>query len=227
VPSLILLRHGQASFGEADYDRLSARGVAQAQCVAADLARRGLRINLVLSGSLERQRATAEPIATGLGIGVEQDPRWDEYDSDDILASHSSSAIRQNRRPGGDVPWVSPDVFQDALEGALLAWLAADRSGPAAEAWPAFRDRVDAALENAQQGLGSGQTALVCTSSGVVAAVCLRLLDLPTKAFVAFNRVTVNAGMTRVLFGRRGATLLSFNEQAHLTAEGRSLVTYR
>jgi broad specificity phosphatase PhoE len=33
VGTLYLIRHGQASYGEADYDRLSPRGIEQAQAV--------------------------------------------------------------------------------------------------------------------------------------------------------------------------------------------------
>jgi hypothetical protein len=37
--------------------------------------------------------------------------------------------------------------------------------------------------------------------------------------------VTVNAGVTKVVRGRSGTTLVSFNEHGHLEADG--LVTYR
>ncbi len=46
-------------------------------------------------------------------------------------------------------------------------------------------------------------------------------------AFVAFNRVTANTGVTKVVHGRSGTTLVSFNEHAHRERDGRSLVTYR
>ena len=41
--TLLLVRHGQASFGKSDYDRLSPGGHRQARLLGADLARRGLR----------------------------------------------------------------------------------------------------------------------------------------------------------------------------------------
>ena len=76
--------------------------------------------------------------------------------------------------------------------------------------------------------LESGSTALVCTSGGPLAAACVQLLDLPPAAFVRFNRVTVNTGITKVVTGRGGTTLVSFNEHAHLEQDpSRSLVTYR
>src|SRR5439155_25415355 len=180
-------RHAQGSFGTADYDILSATGVAQAAALAADLRRRGVRVDEVVSGSLVRQRDTAEPIAAAAGCPVTIDPRWDEYDSDDILTHHSTSNVREERRPGSDAPAISSREFQDILDGALLAWMAAGADGPAAEPWPAFAARVRAAIGDLAGGLGSGRTALVCTSGGVLAATCVALLGVPAPALVAFN----------------------------------------
>jgi broad specificity phosphatase PhoE len=227
VPAVIFVRHGQASFGSADYDRLSTRGVEQAHVVAQHLQREQVRVDVVVSGALGRQRATAEPVAAQLGCTLETDSRWNEYDTDQILTYHSTSSVRQQRTPGNDVPDVSSREFQGILERAVLDWIAAGTSAPGAESWPRFSERVSAALADLGRRLSSGQTALVCTSGGVLAALCTRLLSVPDATFVAFNRVTVNAGITRVLLGRSGATLLSFNEQAHLLSDGRSLVSYR
>ena len=44
---------------------------------------------------------------------------------------------------------------------------------------------------------------------------------------MALNRVAVNAGVTKVVAGASGATLVWFNEHAYLERRGRSLLTYR
>lgn len=227
LPTLAFVRHGQASFGEADYDVLSMTGVAQAAHVAEVLTGQGVAVDRVISGGLGRQRGTAEPIAAAFGATVEIDPRWDEYGSDDILEHHSDTAVRQDRRPGSGAPEVSSREFQVILERALLEWLDAGDASPSREPWPRFSGRVTSAMAELGAGLGSGQTAVVCTSGGVLAALGVALLAVPAATFVAFNRVTVNVGITRVACGRSGATLLSFNEQGHLTADGGALLTYR
>ena len=43
---------------------------------------------------------------------------------------------------------------------------------------------------------------------------------------MALNRVTVNTGITKVVRGRSGTSLLSFNEHAHLTGVS-GMLTYR
>jgi hypothetical protein len=67
----------------------------------------------------------------------------------------------------------------------------------------------------------------VFTSGGTLAALCVALLQLPDDAFVAFNRVSVNTGVTKVVHGRSGTTLVSFNEHGHLERGASALVTYR
>jgi broad specificity phosphatase PhoE len=227
LPTIVLVRHGQASYGEADYDVLSPTGVRQAAHVAQVLQAGGLTVDRVLSGALGRQRGTAEPIAAAFGHPVEVDPRWDEYDSDDIMEHHSDHPARQHRTPGSDAPALSSREFQVVLERALVGWLRAGSAGPAREPWPRFNGRVTAALADLGAGLGPGQTGVVCTSGGVLAAVGVALLAVPATTFVAFNRVTVNVGLTRIAYGRSGATLLAFNEQGHLTGHDGTLLTYR
>lgn len=212
MPTVLLVRHGQASYGGPDYDVLSERGRLQAERLAVDLARRGYRAERVLSGELARQRDTAAVFGE-----YAVDPRWDEYDADDILAHHSESAARLER-PGMVAP--SPREFQDVLEAALLAWVAAGDASPCAETWPAFAARVAAGLDAAAE-----RPTLVCTSGGAIAAACVGLLGIAPAAFVALNRVTVNTGVTKVVRGRSGTSLVSFNEHGHLEADG--LVTYR
>ena len=227
MPSILLVRHAQASFGGERYDVLSDHGRVQVDALAADLRRRGVRIDEVVCGDLERQRDTAAPIADAAGVELRIDPRWNEYATGDILSSHSDAAVREERQPRDDTPPVSSREFQAILERALHAWIEAGDAGPADEPFGAFAGRVAAALTEQAASLGSGETAVVCTSGGVIAAACVALLGVPAGAFVALNRVSVNAGISKVVTGRSGTTLVSFNEHAHLERGGVRLVTYR
>jgi broad specificity phosphatase PhoE len=234
VPTILLLRHAQASFGTADYDVLSALGERQVQALGAELERRATTIGHAASGTMRRQRDTLAGLSRLPAPAV--DPGLNEYSADDILAAHTTSALRQDA-PGaaqiaatGDSPQeraAASLAFQDVLDDGLRAWLAAGADGPAPEPFPMFAGRVWTAIEETARRLASGQTALVCTSSGVISAACTTLLGVPDEAFIAFNRVTVNTGITTIAVGRRGPTLVSFNEHGHLVSGGRSLVSYR
>lgn len=215
-----LVRHGQASFGAADYDRLSEVGREQARLVGAELARRQVRIDHAWCGSLSRQRATAELALAECAPGVtaKEDPRWNEYADTDVIGAHGDGRPQDAGDPRG---------FQRMLETALAAWTAAGAHSGAAETWPAFRDRVEAAAADVVEALGKGEQAVVFTSGGVIATLCGLLLDAPESHLVALSRVAVNAGISKLATGRSGLTLVSFNEHGHFDGPASDHVTYR
>jgi broad specificity phosphatase PhoE len=214
MPVVLLVRHGQASFGSADYDELSDTGHAQSQVVGAELARRALRDPVALHGSLRRQRDTAQIALTAAGLDLEPsvDARWDEYD-------HLGLLRRYVRPPEGEAATSSREV-QGLLDAALLAWVEHGDDG----GWPAFAGGATAALTELLAGLEKGRDAVVFTSGGVIAAICAGLLGLGAEGVVALNRVTVNGAITKLVAGSAGTSLLTFNEHGHLDADA---VTYR
>lgn len=220
MPVILLLRHGQASFGGDDYDMLSDVGHRQAQALHAALAHRGVTPAKLASGSMRRQIDTARPFGE-----PEIDPRWNEYDTADLLTAHSDSMMRPDRVSGGTLSLDSRD-FQRVLDAGMDEWIAAAADSTAAETWPHFRGRVAAALEDVGASLGKGETAFVFTSSGVIAACAVMTLGMPDAALPAFNRLSVNTSITKLFVGRSGTSLVSFNEHAHLEG-GRDLITFR
>lgn len=224
--SLLLVRHGQASFGAEHYDVLSATGRAQAERVAQAIGARGPRPARIVSGGLRRQIDTAAPLATATGLDVEIDERWNEYDAGDILTCHSSSPARAERTTG-DEPVVSARDFQAVLDRALADWIAAGGRSPTGEPFPAFAARADGALRDAAAATPRGGTTVVVTSGGVIGAVCNALLGGEPRRMIALNRVAINAALSKVIVGRTGMTLVSFNEHGHLEAARDGLVTYR
>ncbi len=224
MPTIVLVRHGQASFGAADYDELSPAGIQQARIVAEHLGDRGLQVARIVSGELRRQRETAMPSAERFALEVQMDPRWNEYAMDQIVATHSRDTARASvSEPGQES---SPRHYQLVLEQALAAWIAAGDDETECESWPAFVRRTQAALDDVATNLGPGSASLVFTSGGVIAALCVALLGLSSSAMLTLNRVAVNTGITKVISGRRGITLVSFNEHGHLE-QARQPITYR
>jgi len=216
--AIYLVRHGQASFGAENYDQLSPRGFEQSTVVGEELLRRGVDFTQARAGSLARQRDTAATAlkVLGSGIAVVEDERWNEYDHVDIAKHHADGARQNDSR-----------AYQSALDSALSSWVEAGASGPCAETWPRFLDRVRGALADVVASLGKGEHAVVFSSGGVIATVCGALMGTPEAGLLKLNRVTVNAGITKLVSGRGGVTLLSFNEHPHFEAEAAKLLTYR
>ena len=211
MPVVLLVRHGQASFGADDYDVLSELGREQSAAVGAELARRALRDPVAACGSLRRQRDTATLALPGAEPVV--DPRWDEYDHLALLQRYTD--------PDADNDGSSRSV-QVLLDAALGAWVD-DRDGT----WPDFSGAAAAALQELADSLQKGSDAVVFTSGGIVAAVCAGLLGLGSAGVVALNRVTANGAITKLVVGRGGVSLVSFNDHAHFEGEARELLTYR
>ena len=103
---VLLVRHGQASFGKRTYDALSDVGHTQARVLGEALAARGVEPTCIVSGGLRRHRETAEGIVAGLGQNpdVRIDEGWDEFDFDHVVRIHKPmidndspvTAIRMN-----------------------------------------------------------------------------------------------------------------------------------
>ncbi len=205
---VLLVRHGQASWGAADYDVLSPLGERQAAATGALLA--SVQPDAVVHGLMRRQRRTGELMAEAAGwtVAPSVDDRWDEMD-------HLAVLDAQPQEFEGE-----PDArqFQAWFEKATARWLSGDHDGEYAESWPVFRDRVLAGLD----ALGDGTTVVV-TSGGPVSVVVAHLLD-STAAYERIAPVVVNASVSKVVLGHRGRTLVSFNEHGHLPAD---LLTYR
>src|SRR5579875_2148411 len=85
--SILLVRHGQASFGKSDYDQLSDVGRTQARLLGQFLATRDVKPDRIVSGSLHRQRQTAAGmcVAAGWLTPTDVDDAWNELDHVEII----------------------------------------------------------------------------------------------------------------------------------------------
>jgi broad specificity phosphatase PhoE len=221
MPVILLIRHGQASFGATDYDVLSDLGAEQLTALHRSL-RDESNVQALVTGDLRRQRDSARPW-TRDGAALAIDDRWNEYDSDDVMRAYGESQVSLEA-PEGERHAATSRQFQEALDVGLAKWVRARESSDAAESWTAFQSRCIGALHDLAATLGRGETGLAFTSGGVVAACAAALLDAPDEVFITLNRTAVNAGVTKVLVGARGLSLASYNEHSHLRA---AQVTYR
>ncbi|MEP6664828.1 MAG: histidine phosphatase family protein [Nocardioidaceae bacterium] len=221
-----LVRHGQAILHGPDYDQLSDTGHRQARLAGEALAARGVRPSLVVRGSLERHRQTADEAASAAGWprGTEVDGRWDELDHVNVIAAnrpnYTSHAVMMADLSEGSDP---EDAFIRLYDAALRNWLVDD--GSYVETYAAFQARIGRALGEITDGLSDRETAVVFTSGGPISTVAASDLGQDSSAWFALGRVTINAAMTKVVVGRSGLSLVSFNDHSHL--ESHDVTTYR
>jgi broad specificity phosphatase PhoE len=214
VPVILLIRHGQASFGRENYDELSELGRRQSEIVGRELARRSLRNPLAVCGTLRRQVDTARIALAEARLAVEPsvDARWDEYNHGSLLKHFAQNAEAPSP--------TSSRELQVLLDDALLRWVQEDDDA----GWGAFSGGALSALDDLIDATGRSRDAVVFTSGGVIAAICAGLLAGSAKSMVMLNRMAINAGITKLVTGPSGVFLSTYNEYGHL---GQSNVTSR
>lgn len=233
---VLLVRHGQASFGKKDYDALSDLGHEQARILGRSLADRGVVPSVVLRGELRRHRETAEGIIEGLAEAVDRaalpevevDPGWDEFDFQHVVTAlkplyRSRLLMKADLAVRGGAK-----EFQKVFEDATERWVAGDNDEDYHEPFSMFAERVGQALRRAvehEAGERPGPV-LVVSSGGPIAVAASELLTGDTSLWGQLTKVAVNTGVTKVVSGRRGVTLTTYNEHAHLEHD-RALLTYR
>ena len=230
MAAIYLLRHGQASFGARDYDRLAPTGVLQARYAGEALAGCGLRDLVLVSGGMQRHRDSLRECAAAMGASGETlvDVRWNEYDHRQIISAAFPEYAEEAQLRAALSTTTDPHAaFQRLFDQAMSRWIGGAHDADYAESWTVFRQRVQAALDAVVQAIHSGRDALVSTSGGPIAAIVQRLLSLPDAQTVGLAWSIVNASVTKLLVGRRAVRLSSFNVHVHLEQAGPNLVTYR
>lgn len=212
-----LVRHGQASFGTDDYDRLSTLGHEQSRITGKHLASQEVQPGRIVHGEMLRQRQTAAGVLTGLSADLkgEVDAGWNEFDASELVNALPDSGPRAS---------TDSKVFQRVLEQACARWAAGDHDADYTETFSAFTNRVDRALDDACATMKSGESTVVVSSSGAIAWTAARLLGAGFDQWLTLNRVTINSGVTKIITGARGTSLISYNDHGHLSP---AQVTYR
>ena len=219
---ILLVRHGQASWDAEDYDVLSETGWEQSRVLGRAFVGRGIEPRQVMLGGMRRHRETAEGCVGELAVPLEleTDPGWDEFDHVSMLAK--LPAPFEGRAP-------SKSEFQAWFEEATERWTGGEYDHDYNEPFSEFTGRVGESLTRLADSVGTG-TAVVFTSGGPIAWACATLLadssDVRKDLWRRLNPVCVNSGVSRLVTGRRGLTLVSFNDHSHLDPHP-DLLTYR
>jgi broad specificity phosphatase PhoE len=232
VGSLLLIRHGQASFAADEYDVLSALGEAQARRLGAHLA--GGRLDAIYAGPRRRQLDTAR---IARAAAAEAGARWpeivvleelDEFPFQEVLRIGLQDAREADR----SAPIIEPrGGFSRAFHRVMRAWIDGRIAGDF-ERWADFVARVERGIDRVVAAEESadiaGRRAAVVTSGGPIAVAMRRALELSDEATLRMQAVVANTSVSE-LKRRRGEpagalTLIGFNAVHHLAS---SEVTYR
>jgi len=225
---IYLVRHGQASWGKSDYDQLSSTGIAQSKHLGGILMKRIGRPDLVIAGAMQRHKQTAEHVLTHMGISAKwrTDPGWNEYDHQELIVRMNPKYKSRAYMLMDLARTLKPkETFQSFFEQALDRWVSGVHDDEYRESWPMFRQRVDESLNSILNQ--PAESTLVFTSGGAISATVKRLWNMPDSEWRKLNRVVTNASLTKIVVGRRGMHLSTFNDHGHFEGEHSRLLTYR
>ncbi len=225
---VVLLRHGQASFGAVDYDVLSETGRRQATRLGEALRGRFERVAAVVSGTMRRQRDTAATCLAAMQLEAPrtEDPAWNEFDHEDVIRAYdprfSDHALFHRELATHPAP---AERFDETFHAAVARWTSGTHDAEYRESWPAFLARVDGALERLPRTPGGA--ILVFTSGGPISAACRAHLGAADAAAVLAHAFRVaNASVTTLEALSDGRVLKSFNDHAHVR-DVDGLLTFR
>ena len=220
--TLYLVRHGQASFGADDYDKLSELGQRQSIRLGEYFARKGIRFDAVLAGTLRRHLETLAGIREGMGQQGEHLP-WqglNEYDSEAVIATvHPDKLLKPT----------SPEMYRAhfrLLREGLAKWMTGDVAPKGMPSYREFADGVASALEHVR-GHHHGGNVLIVSSGGPIATAVGQVLGTSAATTIELNLRIRNTSVTEFAFTPKRHMLVSYNAIPHLDdAEHAAWVTY-
>jgi broad specificity phosphatase PhoE len=239
VSRLFLVRHGQASFLEADYDKISPLGRRQSQLLGEYWAQRNFRFDRVFTGSRNRQKDTATVVADAYRRAGQPFPspvvmpEFDEYDGENVLrgavpellqSSEECQALHSaftGSRSGPD----RVKNFERLFEFVTTKWVNGEIVLPGVEPWTEFCARVNHGISSLIAKCGHGVTAVVFASGGPIGVAIARSLHLSTSDTLRVMWMSRNASYSEFLFSGERFTLSAFNAHPHL--DDPALLTYR
>ena len=214
--TLYLVRHGQASFGAANYDQLSELGVRQSVRLGEYFRHNGIRFDAVLHGTLARQNQTWQGIATGSAQQLQAAiwPQLNEYDSQAVIRAVHPEPLHQPQTPE------AVRHYFRVLRDGLNQWAEAKVAPQGMPSYAAFAQGVADALHHVRSQYDGN--VLLVSSGGPIATAVAQVLGAPPQTAIELNLRIRNSAISEMAFNPKRHALMTFNTLPHLEADAYS-----
>jgi broad specificity phosphatase PhoE len=238
---LTLVRHGQASYMEEDYDRLSPLGEEQSRKLGEFWIQHNIKFDSCFHGPAKRHKHTAEIAArlvreSGMPWpDMQVIPELDEFDAFRVMqvmlpvlieADAEIRAMNEEFRALQKAQ--SPEAgrkLQKLFEAVSRKWCCGEYDMPDVESWAQFRSRVQAGVARIREAAGSGKNVVAITSGGPISATVADVMNLEPLVAIELLWLSRNCSFSEFLFSPGRYSMHSFNSVPHLA--DRRLLTYR
>ncbi len=214
MPTLYLVRHGQASFGAADYDNLSNLGHQQSLQLGNYFKGKNLKFDAVYAGTLRRHAQTLTGISQGMGSQQEalQRPGLNEYDSDAVVAAIHPEPLSRER---------SPENYRKhfrLLRDGLAAWMDGKTEPRGMPHYADFVSGITDVLDEVRTQFGGSDDAriLICSSGGPISTAVGCILGTSAQTTIELNLRIRNTSVTEFAFTPKRHMLVTYNTLPHL-----------
>jgi broad specificity phosphatase PhoE len=236
---LTLVRHGQASFLESNYDKLSERGEQQARILGEYWLETGATFDQVYYGPACRHLRTGEIVAEVYRRAGASWPQpvtlaeLDEYQGIEVMRTflpglmerhEDIRALEAEFRQAGDRS-AAFRIYDKLFQRITRMWVDEELDSAEVESWRTFCERVDRGVATMREAALKTGRVVVFTSGGVIAATVRKALDLSPQRTLELSWTSRNASYTEFLFSLDRFSLSSFNNHPHL--DDVELLTYR
>lgn len=228
--AIYLIRHGQASFGRANYDKLSGVGVEQSRTLGYALKKRVPQPYAVFTGRMRRHQETADHCLGVMGVpaDITMMAAFDEFDHTEVIKRYKPLYSNQLIMLADLARTLNPRrAFQDMFRQAVERWVGGRYDYQYRETWPQFRKRCRDGIEEVIGRAGPSKQVLVFTSAGAITAIAQSFLQCPDERALDMNWTMTNAGITKIIYGEKSRYLSTLNEHAHFEGRHSDLITYR
>ena len=220
--TLYLVRHGQASFGEDDYDKLSELGHRQSRRLGEYFAAKGLHFDAVVTGTLRRHTETFQGIAQGMGLKADvlQWPGLNEYDSEAVISAVYPHKLEKP---------TSPEMYRHhfrLLRDGLSQWMAGVVTPRGMPSYDGFVAGVTSALDHVR-AQHHGKNVLIVSSGGPISTAVGQVLGTQPETTIELNLRIRNSSVTEFAFTPKRHMLVTYNTLPHLDGkEHADWITY-
>jgi broad specificity phosphatase PhoE len=218
--TLYLVRHGQASFGTDDYDRLSELGARQCQRLGEYFRARNVCFDGAITGTLRRHTQSFDAIVRGLDATHEAlaMPGLNEYDSESIVRAIHPGPLKR--------PANAEEVRQHfrLLREGLIAWMEGRTQPERMPSYEQFAAGIVEALDHVRTRHGGD--VLIVSSGGPISCAVAHVLGAPSQAMVELNLRMRNSAVTEFAFTPKRHSLITFNTLPHLESADPSWITH-
>lgn len=250
-----LVRHGQASFGSKNYDKLSPIGIAQSQCLGDNFRHANRQVHALMSGNMQRQKDSLKHFLSHYdvtGDGFEHanidnsqiknlanpspnrplllgtDNRFNEFNHQQVLFKAGLGFDDKASFNAFLANQPKPElILTEKFAQAMKRWQGGEFDSDYDESWQGFLQRTWGGFQQLIEQTNEHEHAMVFTSGGVIASIMQHVMRLTNEQAFELNWHIANASIHQFRVSDTGVFLQTFNEFSYLYQQGKQMVTWR